>query len=608
MHPIAPDRFAIRASKGDRVHFLRRVCCICTIAMAVATPAHAQGYPYGDWGDAPGGMAAYWDNGVAGFFPTCDWSPGGFIYHTVNAPFFDGITDNCYFGMSVDYEINGNGGLCSEPYDVDECDPFLDGDAGLHMPSPFTYGPSHQLITCRGQTVTNLGFTCGTARWGRDIDISIANNFIIPVPTYLNVMFDWDRDGQWSASPLGPTGCGPMVAEHVIKNHVVPPNFHGLASTLGLADFPVGPDSGVVWVRFSISLNPVPYPYEWPYIIEYGETEDYLLRVAPRASPQELGDAPYLVRAYPPNGAFGDFPTCLSSPDYVHHEFGSGLYLGASADPELEGNQDNCGFTPHNNDECYGDGDAGLINPRPLSIDYATNAVVDCGPDPSTSLGPSCTPLVWGPGLDIQITNTEPTPAYLNMLADWDRSGSWDPGELQCQTGIPFREQVLTNLVVPGLYSGTLSGLAPPVRQKGQPGLVWVRFTLSSIAAPPDWNGGGAMGSGETEDYLLRVTGNLLDAPPGDVMTRVSEVRPNPARAAARLRYQLATDAEVGITVHDVTGRLVHDAGTATRPAGEHEFAWHGRDARGLASPTGVYFIHVRIDGQLHTRRTVLLH
>lgn len=594
------------ASKGDRVHFLRRVGCICFIALAASTPARAQGYPYGDWGDAPGGMAAYWDNGVAGFFPTCDWSPGGFIYHSPDLNPL-GI-DNCFFGNSVDYELNGNGGLCSEPYDVDECNAALDGDAGLRMPTAYTYGPSHQLITCSGLPTTNLGFTCGTARWGRDIDISIANAFQFPVPAYLNVMIDWDRDGQWSVSPVGPVGCGYTVPEHVIKNHVVPAGFFGLASTMGLADFPVGPDSGVVWVRFTISPTPVPYPYEWPYIIEYGETEDYLLRVAPRAVPQELGDAPYLVRAYPPNGAIGKFPTCLASPGYVHHDFGGGLYLGASADPEIEGNQDNCGFTPHDNDECYGDGDAGLINPRPLSIDYATNSLVNCGANPGTTLGPSCTPIVWGSGLDIQITNNEPTPAFLNMLADWDRSGSWEPGEMQCQTGIPFREQVLTNLVVPGLYNGTLSGLSPPSRQKGQPGLVWVRFTLSSIAAPPDWTGGGAMGLGETEDYLLRVSGSVLDAPGSDMLMRVGEVWPNPARAVARLRYQLATEADVGITVHDVTGRQIHDAGVVSRAAGAHDFEWHGRDARGAVSPTGVYFIHVRIDGQLHTRRTVLIH
>jgi len=586
------------------VHFLRRVIGIGFIVAFSATPAHAQGYPYGEWGDAPGGMAAYWDNGVAGMFPTCDWSPGGFIYHSPDLNPF--VIDNCYFGNSVDYELNGNGGLCSEPYDVDECNAALDNDAGLRMPTAYTYGPTHQLFTCSGLPTTNLGFTCGTARWGRDIDISIANNFLIPTPVYLNVMFDWDRDGQWSPQPVGPFGCGYTVPEHVIKNHVVPAGFSGLASTLGLADFPVGPDSGVVWVRFSISLNPVPYPYEWPYIVEYGETEDYLLRVAPRATPQELGDAPYLVRAYPPNGAIGKFPTCLTSPGYVHHEFSSGLYLGPGADPELDGNQDNCGFTPHNNDECYGDGDAGIINPRPLTIDYTTNTVVNCT-NPSSTLGVSCTPIVWGTGLDIQITNTEPTPAFLNVLADWDRSGTWDPGELQCQSGIPFREQVLTNLVVPGLYSGTLSGLSPPSRQKGQPGLVWMRFTLSSVAAPPDWDGSGAMGFGETEDYLLRVTGSVLDAPAGDLLMRVGDVRPNPARSIARLTYQLERPSEVGITVHDVTGRLVHDAGTAARSPGEHTFEWLGRDAHGIASPAGVYFIHVRIDGVLQTRRTVLL-
>lgn len=596
------------ASEGDRVHYLRRVVAICAVCFATAaSPAGAQGYPYGEWGDAPGGMAAYWDNGVPGLFPTCDWSPGGFIYHTPNLPFGDGVANNCYFGMSCDYELNGNGGLCSEPYDVDECNWRLDGDAGLQMPTPFTYGPSHQLITCSSLPITNLGFACNMARWGRDIDISMANNFIIPTPVYLNVMFDWDRDGQWAISPVGPNDCGYTVAEHVIKNHPVPPGFSGLASTLGLADFPVGPDSGVVWVRFTISLDPVPYPYEWPYIVEYGETEDYLLRVAPQAQSEELGDAPYLVRAYPPNGAIGQFPTCLSSPDYVHHQFSSGLYLGASVDTEIDGNHDQCGFTPHDHDECFGDGDAGLINPRPFTIDYATNTLVDCGSGPPTSLGLSCSPISWGPQLDIQITNSDPTPAYLNMLADWDRSGRWEPGELMCQNGVTFSEQVIHNLVVPPLFSGTLSGLNPPVRLKGQPGLVWVRFTLSSVAAPADWRGGGDMGTGETEDYLLRVTGNLLDAPFADGALRVGEASPNPSRGSARVYYRLGAAADVAVSVHDVTGRLIVDGGAARREAGEHEYVWSGRDTNGDAASAGVYFIQVRIDGALHSRRTVLL-
>ncbi|MFC1970296.1 GEVED domain-containing protein [Chloroflexota bacterium] len=141
---------------------------------------------------------------------------------------------------------------------------------------------------------TPLGNPCGWAQWGPDIDILIHNwmpNHEPYVEGYVNVLIDWNQDGQWQNDPA--TTCdGSMVPEHVLVDFVIPPQYDGTLSALGPPDFQIGPNDGYVWVRFSITEATVGSNWTGEGDFEDGETEDYLLRVY---QPPPVGGEAYPV-------------------------------------------------------------------------------------------------------------------------------------------------------------------------------------------------------------------------------------------------------------------------------------------------------------------------
>ena len=75
-------------------------------------------------------------------------------------------------------------------------------------------------------------------------------------------------------------------------------------------------------------------------------------------------------------------------------------------------------------------------------------------------------------------------------------------------------------------------------------------------------------------------------------------VGPNPARAAATVRYTLAAPAAVRVTVVDVLGRAVARPVDGARAAGPHA------EALGVAGlPAGVYAVRLEVDGRTVVRR-----
>lgn len=571
-----------------------------------------------EWGDAPEGVLAYPDLGVTGLFPTCLGGPSGCIQHAFVG---GGVLNNAFFGPDLDYERDGNGGVCPPPqFENDECYGPLDGDAGLVLPTAFTFGPTgppFTAITCSGQQPTSLGTTCGTARWGPDIDILITNNLLlgmaVPVPTvvYFNVLMDFNRNGVWDG--VIPTPCGP-IDEHVIKNLPIMPGFSGLASQLlpVAPDILVGADSGYVWCRFSLAPdpNPVPIPWDGSGFWEGGETEDYMLHIRGGTPSAEYGDAPYDVIAYPPFPILGRFPTCVQTAAHVVHPSSNGLFLGSAVDFESDGNATDCAFNVFDNDECFG-GEAGMVVPRPWTIERtgAGLNIVPCAP-PATDLGVECTPIQWGANLDIAITNNLGGDAYLNMLADWDQDGDWSGGAPGCGPNLTrTSEHVLSNLIVPAGFNGLLSQLMPPARLIGHRGFVWTRFTVSTAQAPANWDGSGNMGEGETEDYLLHVVPDPAVDTEGAAGygLRIGDAAPSPTFGSTRIDLDLPAGADVGVNVFDAKGRLLRDLGVRSLPRGANQVLWDGRDAKGQRAAAGVYFLQVRAGTQSVTRRVLLL-
>lgn len=219
----------------------------------------------------------------------------------------------------------------------------------------------------------------------------------------------------------------------------------------------------------------------------------------------EYGDAPEGALAYPATGVVGMFPTCrtVGPAGYVYHAPFTFQFLGPMKDFEPDGNAGTCpGFAPYDLDECFMDGDAGLLKPGSYTIVGGT--VVPCPGSPGGTMGPTCSPGMWGPSVDIHVVNTHPQTAYLNVLMDWNQDGVWAPS---VQAACASPEYVLVDFPIPGGYAGPLSALAPPLfALGGNPGHVWTRFTITNFPiARQNWDGSGVFEDGESEDYLLLV-------------------------------------------------------------------------------------------------------
>lgn len=99
----------------------------------------------------------------------------------------------------------------------------------------------------------------------------------------------------------------------------------------------------------------------------------------------------------------------------------------------------------------------------------------------------------------------------------------------------------------------------------------------------------------------VHLSADTLETPPDSLVTRM-EVERNPAAEAARVSYTLAEDAEVTLSVYDVTGRLVETLVRSRQPGGTHVAEWQA----GNRAP-GVFFLRLEAAGRLQMRRFVLL-
>ena len=214
-----------------------------------------------DFGDAPEGVLAYPSLGTMGNFPTLiNTGPSGWVQHT---------NFGAWFGPLVDFEPDGNAGIPFPPYDQDET--FQDGDAGLILPDPYTIQvipPATVVPLAAAPGKPFLGTPGQTAVWGTDVDIDVHNTMPNETVGYVNVLMDWNQNGVW-----GDAG------EHVLVDFPVPNPYNGPLSALAPPNFTIGPNSGYVWTRFTISERQVVSGWDGTGSFEDGESEDYLLEV-----------------------------------------------------------------------------------------------------------------------------------------------------------------------------------------------------------------------------------------------------------------------------------------------------------------------------------------
>ncbi|MCX6245025.1 MAG: GEVED domain-containing protein [Bacteroidetes bacterium] len=536
-----------------------------------------------DYGDAPEGVLAYPATGMIGKFPTCmNVALAGFVRHSNFGAFF----------LAVDLEQEGNQGLCPgfNPYDKDEC--FNDNDAGLVIPQPFTINGT-TVVPCPASAGQTLGPICDTIKWGSMIDINVTNNMPNMAIGFVNVLIDWSQNGSWGDIE----NCTHSLApEHVLLNFPVPNGYTGLLSMLGPPTFISGPNTGFVWARFTISEQMVQPNWKGEGYFEDGESEDYLLYVGD----YDYGDAPEGSLAYPSLAVTGQFPTCLNvgtPTSYIRHYI-NGSYFGPMVDTEQDGNAGFCPlFTPgsYDKDECFQDGDAGLITPASYTITGAVGSetVVPCSAQ-TKSLGTICQTLNWGTDADINVKG----PGFVNVLVDWNQDGKWQDDPLTVCNGSFVPEQVLQDFYVASSVLSPLSSFAPPSFVCGpKNGYVWARFSITDVQVGMHWDGSGTFINGESEDYLLKVdstVSSIQRMQPGGWL----KVTPNPWDGNSYLELFLKKDGVVRIGVADVIGNKVSEGFEQTLSYGYHKIPAESLFSSDQPLSQGLYLFIMTVDGQ----------
>jgi len=114
-----------------------------------------------------------------------------------------------------------------------------------------------------------------------------------------------------------------------------------------------------------------------------------------------------------------------------------------------------------------------------------------------------------------------------------------------------------------------------------------------------------------TWDFIDLVPAGSVDVAPGSSRTiaslRLMPVRPNPARGAVSLAFELPRASRARLALYDVQGARVRTLADRDFPAGAHALRWDGRDDSGRAVANGVYFAQIEMDGIRATRRMVML-
>ena len=81
---------------------------------------------------------------------------------------------------------------------------------------------------------------------------------------------------------------------------------------------------------------------------------------------------------------------------------------------------------------------------------------------------------------------------------------------------------------------------------------------------------------------------------------------PNPFNTATEIRYTVPDDGYVQLAIYDVSGRLVTTLVGQRQIAGDHAVVWDGRDPARAPTASGVYFVRLKVDGEVRTAKIVL--
>ncbi len=293
-----------------------------------------------------------------------------------------------------------------------------------------------------------------------EFNVSCANAW--PEPMYVNVWFDWNRNGTWNDEAECPDGT--RLPDWAVQNQKIMLPTAGFYTfrTLSFAAKPFIDDDGNVldiWMR--ITLSEQPWEFEFTHAgagpgegYKYGETEDYIF--IPEIESEKLD--------------FGDAPDGVTSPRYPTLETNGGAshkirgpYFGLPPDADNDGrpSPDAQGDDRHQIDD-----EDGIYIP-PMVI--YRNIMV--------------------------LVNVAPGGGYISGFIDFNRNDKWE----------------LTERVTPsGFFPAGPHSISVQVPADAVPGRTFARFRINS--KHPDLPPDGPADDGEVEDYEVIIEKPIPDS------------------------------------------------------------------------------------------------
>ncbi|GAB4322459.1 MAG: hypothetical protein Kow0074_14010 [Candidatus Zixiibacteriota bacterium] len=106
------------------------------------------------------------------------------------------------------------------------------------------------------------------------------------------------------------------------------------------------------------------------------------------------------------------------------------------------------------------------------------------------------------------------------------------------------------------------------------------------------------------EEYATAVQ---IETEPWSPRYELAQNFPNPFNPTTLIHYSLHRTADVNIAVYNILGQHVATLENGTQEPGVYETRWNGTDHAGRAVPSGVYFYRLKANGQVDTRKMLLL-
>jgi flagellar hook assembly protein FlgD len=82
---------------------------------------------------------------------------------------------------------------------------------------------------------------------------------------------------------------------------------------------------------------------------------------------------------------------------------------------------------------------------------------------------------------------------------------------------------------------------------------------------------------------------------------------PNPFNPTTTIPFVIDTRQHVSLSIYDISGRLIRTLVDRTMDPGVYAEEWSGRDAKGNAVASGVYFYRLSAGNRILTRTAVFL-